>query len=250
MFSWFHIGVPGLPNDAGRQRGVPRSERKCYMCSPGPVGDECHFVFVCPILAPVRACYAAWFTPSPRTFRPSFSSQIFLQCAIHLRLFSGFGVNCWLSELRSVRTAFSRQVCCPTRTVSCHNIRWHISDQELDSSIVVVRRPDCICHSCLEPTQLPAFTRGSSRTRFTILQRKESNSTAAKTMTVTAALATTSSTFIQGPSKPKSQPPLPFLSSGPLILRLFSPQPLIPMREARPGIGPHHTFQQVTWPET
>ena len=63
------MGVHGLPIDAGRQRGVPRSERGCDMCSSGAVGDEYHFVFVCPALAPVRARYAALFGPSFRTLR-------------------------------------------------------------------------------------------------------------------------------------------------------------------------------------
>ena len=69
VFLRFRMGVHGLPIDAGRQRGVARSERRCDMCPTGAVGDEYHFVFVCPALAPVRAHYAALFRPSFRTLR-------------------------------------------------------------------------------------------------------------------------------------------------------------------------------------
>ena len=69
VFLRLRMGVHGLPIDVGRQRGVPRSERRCDMCSTGAVGDEHHFVFVCPALAPVRAHYAALFTPSSNTLR-------------------------------------------------------------------------------------------------------------------------------------------------------------------------------------
>ena len=69
VFLRFRMGVHGLPIDAGRQRRVPRSERRCDMCSTGAVGDEYHFVFVCPALAPVRTRYAALFGPSFRTLR-------------------------------------------------------------------------------------------------------------------------------------------------------------------------------------
>ena len=91
VFLRFRMGVHGLPIDLGRQRGVPRSERRCDMCSTGAVGDEYHFVFVCPALAPVRACYAALLGPSFQTLR-SFIWQDDLLVVVRF-VYDGFQVR-------------------------------------------------------------------------------------------------------------------------------------------------------------
>ena len=36
-----------LPTEVGRWENIPRSERKCYLCEDGVIGDEYHFLFVC-----------------------------------------------------------------------------------------------------------------------------------------------------------------------------------------------------------
>jgi len=69
VFLRFRMGVHGLPIDVGRWRGVPRSHRTCDMCDTGAVGDEHHFVFVCPALAAVRTHYAPLFALRSRTLR-------------------------------------------------------------------------------------------------------------------------------------------------------------------------------------
>ncbi len=69
VFLRFRMGVHGLPIDVGRWRGVPRSRRTCDMCDTGAVGDEHHFVFVCPALAAVRTHYTPLFALRSRTLR-------------------------------------------------------------------------------------------------------------------------------------------------------------------------------------
>jgi hypothetical protein len=69
VFLRFRMGVHGLPIDVGRWRGVPRSQKTCYMCDTGAMGDEHHFVFVCPALAAVRTHYAPLFALRSRALR-------------------------------------------------------------------------------------------------------------------------------------------------------------------------------------
>jgi hypothetical protein len=69
IFLRFRMGVHGLPIDVGRWRGVPRSRRTCDKCDTGVVGDEHHFVLVCPALAAVRTQYAPLFALGCRTLR-------------------------------------------------------------------------------------------------------------------------------------------------------------------------------------
>lgn len=47
--------VRGLLIDAGRQQGVPWSERNCDMYSTGVVGDDSQLVFLCMALFPAGA---------------------------------------------------------------------------------------------------------------------------------------------------------------------------------------------------
>lgn len=58
MFLRFRMGCHGLPNDAGRQRKVPRHQRLCQRCALGEVGDEQHLIFACPAVQTVRTKYS------------------------------------------------------------------------------------------------------------------------------------------------------------------------------------------------
>jgi hypothetical protein len=69
VFLRFRMGVHGSPIDVGRWRWVPRSHQTCDMCDTGVVGDEHHFVFVCPALAAVGTHYAPLFALGSRTLR-------------------------------------------------------------------------------------------------------------------------------------------------------------------------------------
>jgi hypothetical protein len=48
---------------------VPRLLRACDMCSTGAVGDEHHFIFMCPALAPVRHSFRPLFASGSRSLR-------------------------------------------------------------------------------------------------------------------------------------------------------------------------------------
>jgi hypothetical protein len=63
------MSVQALPNGVGQRRGVPRLLRHCDMCGAGAVGDEHHFIFMCPALAPVRVRFRPLFAYGIRSFR-------------------------------------------------------------------------------------------------------------------------------------------------------------------------------------
>ena len=69
VFFRFRMGVHGLPIDLGRRRGTPRLLCQCDMCGTGAVGDEHHFVFICPALAPVREQFRHLFASGTRSLR-------------------------------------------------------------------------------------------------------------------------------------------------------------------------------------
>eukprot|EP00884_Botryococcus_braunii_P003919 jgi/Botrbrau1/13528/Bobra.0347s0012.1 len=66
-FHRFRMGVHNLPVDAGRGRGVPRSQRLCDNCQAGLVGDEHHLVFSCSACSPSGPV-------TPNLFRSPFRS--------------------------------------------------------------------------------------------------------------------------------------------------------------------------------
>ncbi len=43
-----------LPIETGRWNGIERSERKCNLCNLKDIGDEFHYLLICPFLAESR----------------------------------------------------------------------------------------------------------------------------------------------------------------------------------------------------
>jgi hypothetical protein len=101
VFLRFRMGVHGLPIDVGRWCGVPRSQRTCDMCDTGAVGDEHHFVVVCPALAAVRTHYAPLFALRSRTLRAFVRQPDLLLVVRYIGLFPGSCSDpqsvCWCS---------------------------------------------------------------------------------------------------------------------------------------------------------
>ena len=63
----FRLGCHDLPIDTGRRQGIPRDERICTRCSLGMVGDEFHFLFICPLLEHIRSQFSHLFHPRVRS---------------------------------------------------------------------------------------------------------------------------------------------------------------------------------------
>eukprot|EP00884_Botryococcus_braunii_P011700 jgi/Botrbrau1/20530/Bobra.145_2s0079.1 len=63
----FRLGCHDLPIDTGRRQGIPRDESICTRCSLGMVGDEFHFLFICPLLEQIRSQFSHLFHPPVRS---------------------------------------------------------------------------------------------------------------------------------------------------------------------------------------
>ncbi len=46
-----------LPIETGRWLGIPHSERKCTLCNNNDLGDEFHYLLVCPHFSDKREFY-------------------------------------------------------------------------------------------------------------------------------------------------------------------------------------------------
>ena len=66
-----------LPIQKGRTLGIPRQDRICHKCSSGDLGDEFHYIFVCPFFTNYRKqllrCYY-YARPNSVKFRELFST--------------------------------------------------------------------------------------------------------------------------------------------------------------------------------
>eukprot|EP00884_Botryococcus_braunii_P013032 jgi/Botrbrau1/2172/Bobra.101_2s0012.1 len=63
----FRLGCHDLPVDTGRRQGIRRDERICTRCSLEMVGDEFHFLFICPLLEHIRSQFSHLFHPRVRS---------------------------------------------------------------------------------------------------------------------------------------------------------------------------------------
>ena len=50
----FRTGNHRLPIETGRWEGIPYTERKCNLCESNDIGDEFHFLLICPTFATER----------------------------------------------------------------------------------------------------------------------------------------------------------------------------------------------------
>eukprot|EP00884_Botryococcus_braunii_P001323 jgi/Botrbrau1/11191/Bobra.0214s0016.1 len=63
----FRLGCHDLPIDTGRRQVIPRDDRICPRCSLGILGDEFHFLFICPLLEHNRSQFRHLFHPRVRS---------------------------------------------------------------------------------------------------------------------------------------------------------------------------------------
>ena len=53
----FRCSSHNLPVEAGRLANIPLAERICHLCSLNSVGDEFHYLFLCPYFSEIRNKY-------------------------------------------------------------------------------------------------------------------------------------------------------------------------------------------------
>ena len=56
-FSRFRCGNHKLPDVAGRYNNIERCNRVCSLCNLNTVGDEYHYIYVCPAFNQERVAY-------------------------------------------------------------------------------------------------------------------------------------------------------------------------------------------------
>ena len=105
LFIRFRAGCSGLPIDTGRRQHVPHAQRHCSKCASPSVCDECHLIFECPALTPLRVQFSSLFTPATQCML-GFMWQKDM-CAVAMFCGSRFGLHGGHPSLIGVQDFYS-----------------------------------------------------------------------------------------------------------------------------------------------
>ena len=57
LFTKLRCGSLNIEVNAGRYQGIPRDRRYCTFCNTADVGDEFHFLLICPFFREIRSLF-------------------------------------------------------------------------------------------------------------------------------------------------------------------------------------------------